>query len=139
MQIKVVERTQEILVQVSLDIFLAKVLAKGKKYLKQHYILSVCNTSFVISIKIHLKNLLTVLEEYRNSNSKEQGKRLWSKIIFEFLIYFDFPAIFYYIYFQEQEIQRRERELDSTVRRPAEAEKYKLERLAEANKNKVFF
>ncbi len=41
--------------------------------------------------------------------------------------------------FQEQEIQRRERELDSTVRRPAEAEKYKLERLAEANKNKVFF
>ncbi|XP_059092862.1 flotillin-1-like isoform X2 [Tigriopus californicus] len=38
---------------------------------------------------------------------------------------------------QEQEIQRRERELDSTVRRPAEAEKFKLEKLAEANKNKV--
>ncbi len=38
---------------------------------------------------------------------------------------------------QEQEIQRRERELDSTVRRPAEAEKFKLEKLAEANKNKI--
>jgi len=38
---------------------------------------------------------------------------------------------------QEQEIQRRERELDSTVRRPAEAEKYRQEKLAEANKNRV--
>ncbi len=38
---------------------------------------------------------------------------------------------------QEQEIQRRERELDSTVRRPAEAEKFRLEKLAEANKNKI--
>ena len=35
---------------------------------------------------------------------------------------------------QEQEIVRRERELDATVRKPAEAEKYKLEKLAEANK-----
>jgi hypothetical protein len=35
---------------------------------------------------------------------------------------------------QEQEIQRRERELDSGVRRPAEAEKYKMEKLAEANR-----
>ena len=39
---------------------------------------------------------------------------------------------------QEQEIMRRERELDSTVRRPAEAEKYRLEKIAEANKNKVW-
>ncbi|XP_040577311.1 flotillin-1 [Lepeophtheirus salmonis] len=38
---------------------------------------------------------------------------------------------------QAQEIQRRERELDSTVRRPAEAEKYRLEKIAEANKNKI--
>jgi len=38
---------------------------------------------------------------------------------------------------QEQEIARRERELDSTVRRPAEAEKFRLEKLAEANKNKI--
>lgn len=38
---------------------------------------------------------------------------------------------------QEQEIQRRERELDSTVRRPAEAEKFRLEKLAEANKNRL--
>ena len=35
---------------------------------------------------------------------------------------------------QEQEIVRRERELDATVHKPAEAEKYKLEKLAEANK-----
>ncbi len=35
---------------------------------------------------------------------------------------------------QEQEIVRRERELDAIVRKPAEAEKYKLEKLAEANK-----
>ena len=38
---------------------------------------------------------------------------------------------------QEQEIQRRMRELDSTVRRPAEAEKFRLEKLAEANKNRL--
>lgn len=38
---------------------------------------------------------------------------------------------------QEQEIMRREKELDSTVRRPAEAEKFKLEKLAEANRNKL--
>ena len=34
----------------------------------------------------------------------------------------------------EQEITRRERELDATVRKPAEAEKYKLQKIAEANK-----
>ncbi|CAO1356562.1 unnamed protein product [Diamesa serratosioi] len=39
---------------------------------------------------------------------------------------------------QEQEIVRRERELEATVRRPAEAEKYRLEKLAEANKMRVF-
>merc|ERR1712212_884570 len=33
---------------------------------------------------------------------------------------------------QSQEIQRRERELDSSVRRPVEAEKFKQEKLAEA-------
>merc|ERR1719195_2013798 len=38
---------------------------------------------------------------------------------------------------QEQEIQRRDRELDSGVRRPAEAEKYKMEKLAEANRNRL--
>ncbi|KAH8253924.1 hypothetical protein KR032_007679 [Drosophila birchii] len=38
---------------------------------------------------------------------------------------------------QEQEIQRRERELEATVRRPAEAEKFRLEKLAEANKQRV--
>lgn len=38
---------------------------------------------------------------------------------------------------QDQERQRREQELESTVRRPAEAEKYRLEKLAEANKNRV--
>merc|ERR1712062_908339 len=35
---------------------------------------------------------------------------------------------------QSQEIQRRERELDSSVRRPAEAEKFKQEKLAEAKR-----
>ena len=39
------------------------------------------------------------------------------------------------IQIQEQEIVRRERELDSKVRKPAEAEKYRLEKLAEANKS----
>ncbi|KAI9580595.1 hypothetical protein GQX74_011265 [Glossina fuscipes] len=38
---------------------------------------------------------------------------------------------------QQQEIQRREKELESTIRRPAEAEKFKLEKLAEANKIKI--
>ncbi|PSN46034.1 Flotillin-1 [Blattella germanica] len=38
---------------------------------------------------------------------------------------------------QDQEIQRKERELEATIRRPAEAEKYKLEKLAEANRNRV--
>ena len=38
------------------------------------------------------------------------------------------------IQIQEQEIVRRERELDAQVRKPAEAEKFRLEMLAEANK-----
>ena len=38
------------------------------------------------------------------------------------------------IQIQDQEITRKERELDATIRRPADAEKYKLEKLAEANK-----
>ncbi|GJQ87980.1 putative flotillin [Trypoxylus dichotomus] len=38
---------------------------------------------------------------------------------------------------QEQEIARRERELEATIRRPAEAEKYKMERIAEANNKRV--
>lgn len=38
---------------------------------------------------------------------------------------------------QDQEMQRRERELEATVRRPAEAEKYRLEKIAEANHNRV--
>ena len=35
---------------------------------------------------------------------------------------------------QEQEIIRRERELDATIRKPAEAEKFRLEKIAEANR-----
>ncbi|NXV76099.1 FLOT1 protein, partial [Atlantisia rogersi] len=35
---------------------------------------------------------------------------------------------------QEQEVGRRERELEATVRKPAEAERYRLERLAEAER-----
>jgi len=38
---------------------------------------------------------------------------------------------------QEQEIMRKEKELDSKVRKPAEAEKYKLERLAEAERLRI--
>jgi flotillin len=38
---------------------------------------------------------------------------------------------------QEQEITRRERELDATIRKPAEAEKYRLEKIAEANRNRI--
>ncbi|KAK5642764.1 hypothetical protein RI129_008931 [Pyrocoelia pectoralis] len=38
---------------------------------------------------------------------------------------------------QQQEIARRERELEATIRRPAEAERYRLEKLAEANHNRV--
>ena len=37
----------------------------------------------------------------------------------------------------EQEQIRRERELEATVRRPAEAEKFRLEKLSEANKLRV--
>ena len=36
---------------------------------------------------------------------------------------------------QEQEIARRERELEATVRKPAEAERFRLETLAEAERN----
>jgi flotillin len=35
---------------------------------------------------------------------------------------------------QEQEIMRREKELDSSIRRPAEAEKFRLEKIAEATR-----
>lgn len=38
---------------------------------------------------------------------------------------------------QEQEMKRKEAELEATVRRPMEAEKYRLEKLAEANKKRV--
>ncbi|XP_054035283.1 flotillin-1 [Dryobates pubescens] len=38
---------------------------------------------------------------------------------------------------QEQEIGRRERELEATVRKPAEAERYRLERLAEAQRSQL--
>jgi len=38
---------------------------------------------------------------------------------------------------QDQEMIRRERELEATVHRPAEAEKYRLEKIAEANRNRV--
>lgn len=37
----------------------------------------------------------------------------------------------------EQELQRKERSLDATVRRPAEAEKYRLEKIAEAEKQRI--
>ena len=35
---------------------------------------------------------------------------------------------------QDQEIVRRERELEAQIQKPAEAEKYRLEKLAEANR-----
>ncbi|KAG4073524.1 hypothetical protein HA402_000748 [Bradysia odoriphaga] len=38
---------------------------------------------------------------------------------------------------QDQEMIRRERELEATIHRPAEAEKYRLEKIAEANRNRV--
>lgn len=38
---------------------------------------------------------------------------------------------------QNQEILRREKELEATVRKPADAEKYKVEKIAEANRNKI--
>ncbi|XKL66249.1 hypothetical protein PGB90_009669 [Kerria lacca] len=38
---------------------------------------------------------------------------------------------------QEQEILRKEKELESTVRRPAEAEKFRLEKIAEAQRTKM--
>ncbi|XP_042873144.1 flotillin-1-like isoform X4 [Penaeus japonicus] len=41
------------------------------------------------------------------------------------------------ILIQDQEIQRREKELEATVKQPADAEKFKLEKLAEAGRNKT--
>lgn len=38
------------------------------------------------------------------------------------------------IMLQEQEITRREKELEAKVMKPAEAEKYRLEKLAEAQR-----
>lgn len=38
------------------------------------------------------------------------------------------------IQLQEQEITRRERELEAQIRKPAEAEKFRLEKIAEANR-----
>ncbi len=38
---------------------------------------------------------------------------------------------------EEKEIERRERELDSSVRKPAEAERYKIEMLADAEKLRI--
>ena len=41
------------------------------------------------------------------------------------------------ILIQEQEIVRKEKELEATIKKPAEAERYRLEKLAEANKEKI--
>ena len=38
---------------------------------------------------------------------------------------------------QEEEMARKEKELEAKIRQPAEAEKYRMERIAEAMKNKV--
>lgn len=38
---------------------------------------------------------------------------------------------------QEEEMSRKEKELNAQVKQPAQAEKYRLEKLAEANKNRV--
>ena len=38
------------------------------------------------------------------------------------------------IMLQEQEISRREKELEAKVKKPAEAERYRLEKLAEAQR-----
>ena len=38
---------------------------------------------------------------------------------------------------QEQEILRKERELDAKIRKPAEAEKFRCEKIAEANRQKI--
>eukprot|EP00088_Acartia_fossae_P058150 TRINITY_DN6797_c0_g1_i11.p1 TRINITY_DN6797_c0_g1~~TRINITY_DN6797_c0_g1_i11.p1 ORF type:complete len:431 (-),score=146.39 TRINITY_DN6797_c0_g1_i11:676-1968(-) len=38
---------------------------------------------------------------------------------------------------QEQEIMRKEKELDSKIRKPAEAEKFRLEKIAEAEKQRI--
>merc|ERR1712212_668854 len=38
---------------------------------------------------------------------------------------------------QQQEIQRKEKELNSKIRAPAEAEKYRLEKIAEAEKSRT--
>ena len=35
---------------------------------------------------------------------------------------------------QEQEITRKDRELEATIRKPAEAEKFRLEKIAQANR-----
>lgn len=40
---------------------------------------------------------------------------------------------------QEQEITRREKELEATVRKPAEAEQYRIQTIAEANKNQAIY
>ena len=36
-----------------------------------------------------------------------------------------------------QEMERREKELEATIRQPAKAEKYRMEKIAEAKRNKV--
>lgn len=41
------------------------------------------------------------------------------------------------IQIQDQEILRKSKELEATVRKPAAAERYRLEKLAEANKQKI--
>ena len=43
------------------------------------------------------------------------------------------------IHVQEQEMLRRERELEATVKRPAEAEKFRLEKLAEGLGNYFYY
>ena len=73
------------------------------------------------------------MESFGCSNGGHEATSVSLKSVFRTF----FAAPFgHFFSFQEQEIQRRERELDSTVRRPAEAEKYRLEKIAEANRNR---
>lgn len=41
------------------------------------------------------------------------------------------------IQIQEQEIIRKEKELEATIKKPAEAERYRLEKIAEATRKKI--
>ena len=80
------------------------------------------------------------LECRRNTNIyKYFDKLLWKALtVRDFISFYLIMKYYKHIFISQYfKFHRKEKELDSKVRKPAEAEKYRLEKIAEAEKMKI--